>query len=1091
MGWGERFGVRSGEGRKVALVFALFFFGGLARSFTSSGAYSLFLASFGGEMLPYVYVAAGATTALIMYGNLHLGDRISFAKLLALNFGVSIALSLVLPLALRAGQPPWLIFAFPVWYECLIVLLPSVLWSTAGYLFTVRQGKRLFGLVSSGLPLGFIVSGLLTSWLVGVIGSPNLLLLAGVSLGAALLLALWILRSFPIEQVSTTPAGGGETGKGEPLWKNTYVLLILGMLAAWTLAFFIVDNVFYNQVGVRYPDQSAMAAFLGTYSIARGILMLVTGLLLTGPFLSRFGVRLGTLALPAALAVGITPLVLVGSLAGLVPWLFWPAFATKLLNYAFDAIDRASVNILYQPLPPVLRARVPTFAEGVVQPIMTAAAGILLVVLTSIMGFSVVHLGFVLLIVIVVWIAVALAIGRQYSGILMRALVRRRLGDERFTLDDESSRLVLQQALASPNADVVLYALNRLPAGSGPSGAPGQQEAMAALLDHPMPTVRRNVLARIEQKGTQAILPAVQGRLAVEDSAAVRGVLLRALAALEPAEAFDIIAPALDDPEPPVREGAAVGLMRHTGIGGVLAVGQRILLWAGSPQPEERASAARVLGAVGDAHFYQPLIPMLSDPDVRVQRAAIEAAGHLRSPRLLALLIDKLDSTATGPVCVAALLGAGDAALPLIDAAFIQKAHTQLGRETAGLVRLAQICGRMRTPAASALLSRHLRTPQPAVRRAVLHALTRCNCQAQPGTQAAVYAQIRAEGEAAAWTLHALQELQGEEQATLLRAALEREYAAEKANILDLLSFICPPDAVRRAQDILSASKVTTDQRAYALETLDIVTPQELKPIVMPLVDELTIGQRQQRLDIVYHAPAMNRAERICNIIVDGSDRFTIWTQACAIDAVARLGLLSLAGVVLDVTRTQDPLLRETAVATLAKMEATAVGRVLAFSVRGATFLREQRMLSTIERVIILKTVSIFASVPDDTLAAVAGALDEVEVAAGTTVFSKGDLGQAMYIIVAGSVRIHDGEQTINRLGTYDVFGEMALLDSEPRSASVTADEDTLLLRLQQDDFFELFEDHSAIARGIIQVLSRRLRARSEEIAKLRSAGAQ
>lgn len=144
-------------------------------------------------------------------------------------------------------------------------------------------------------------------------------------------------------------------------------------------------------------------------------------------------------------------------------------------------------------------------------------------------------------------------------------------------------------------------------------------------------------------------------------------------------------------------------------------------------------------------------------------------------------------------------------------------------------------------------------------------------------------------------------------------------------------------------------------------------------------------------------------------------------------------------------------------------------------------------MLSTIEKVLILKTVNIFASVPDDVLAAVAGAVEEMDVPANATVFAKGDLGQAMYIIVAGSVRVHDGEQIINRLGTYDVFGEMALLDAEPRSASVTADEDTLLLRLQQDDFFDLFEDHSAIARGIIQVLSRRLRARSEEIAKLRS----
>ena len=72
-------------------------------------------------------------------------------------------------------------------------------------------------------------------------------------------------------------------------------------------------------------------------------------------------------------------------------------------------------------------------------------------------------------------------------------------------------------------------------------------------------------------------------------------------------------------------------------------------------------------------------------------------------------------------------------------------------------------------------------------------------------------------------------------------------------------------------------------------------------------------------------------------------------------------------------------------------------------------------------------------------------------------------------------------------MGAREVFGEMALLDAEPRSASVTADEETLLLCLDQEDFFELMEDHSAIARGIIQVLSQRLRARTEDLSKLRA----
>jgi CRP-like cAMP-binding protein len=349
-----------------------------------------------------------------------------------------------------------------------------------------------------------------------------------------------------------------------------------------------------------------------------------------------------------------------------------------------------------------------------------------------------------------------------------------------------------------------------------------------------------------------------------------------------------------------------------------------------------------------------------------------------------------------------------------------------------------------------------------------------------------VHAQIRSEADDAAWTATALVEIKDLEGGELLYRALHAEFGHQRKRVLDLLALVAPPNAIRRAQDVLNTARATAEQRAYALEALDIVTPKDLKPIILALVDDLSPVQRQQRLSVQFPQPAMNRSERVCAIIVDGGDRFSAWTQACALDAAARWKLRSLLGVVVDATHMAEPLVAETAAWVLARMGGD--GRVAVPS--GGQIVREGaevRMLSTIERVIILKTINMFAAVPEDTLAAVAGVVEELEASAGTPVFRKGDLGQEMYIIVAGSVRIHDGEQVINRLGAYDVFGEMALLDSEPRSASVTTEEDTLLLRLHQDDFFDLFEDHSAIARGIIEVLSQRLRARSEELARLRS----
>jgi CRP-like cAMP-binding protein len=91
-----------------------------------------------------------------------------------------------------------------------------------------------------------------------------------------------------------------------------------------------------------------------------------------------------------------------------------------------------------------------------------------------------------------------------------------------------------------------------------------------------------------------------------------------------------------------------------------------------------------------------------------------------------------------------------------------------------------------------------------------------------------------------------------------------------------------------------------------------------------------------------------------------------------------------------------------------------------------------------------------------------------------------------MYIIVSGKVKAHDGDHILNTLQDGDVFGEMAMLDPEPRVASITAVDDTHLLRLDQEPFYELMEDRIEIARGVIHVLSGHLRNRVRDVAELK-----
>jgi CRP-like cAMP-binding protein len=91
-------------------------------------------------------------------------------------------------------------------------------------------------------------------------------------------------------------------------------------------------------------------------------------------------------------------------------------------------------------------------------------------------------------------------------------------------------------------------------------------------------------------------------------------------------------------------------------------------------------------------------------------------------------------------------------------------------------------------------------------------------------------------------------------------------------------------------------------------------------------------------------------------------------------------------------------------------------------------------------------------------------------------VFKEGDLGDTLYLILEGKVRIHRGERTLAELGEKECFGEMSILDSEPRSASVTTLDDVVALKIQREDFAEIMAGKGEIATGIIKVLTHRLR---------------
>lgn len=133
-------------------------------------------------------------------------------------------------------------------------------------------------------------------------------------------------------------------------------------------------------------------------------------------------------------------------------------------------------------------------------------------------------------------------------------------------------------------------------------------------------------------------------------------------------------------------------------------------------------------------------------------------------------------------------------------------------------------------------------------------------------------------------------------------------------------------------------------------------------------------------------------------------------------------------------------------------------------------------MHSTIEKVLFLKSIDLFAEIPGEVLGHVAQ-IAQVELRdAKEIIVREGDVGDYLYIVTDGVVSVRAGAQEVARLGERECFGEMSLLDSEPRSATIVAVTDVGLLRIGQEDFYELLSERVEIARGVIRVLTRRLR---------------
>ena len=850
------------------------------------------------------------------------------------------------------------------------------------------------------------------------------------------------------------------------LFQGRYIRLFGLTITFSVISYLLIDSLYLAFVNTIWSDSNQVAMILGLVLGLSGVFTLLNQTFLIEPLQKRLDIRKFILipTLIGALLLGSFFLVVYGTDILIVPFILLVGLKLNWIAIQ-NPIAKAAQPMLLQPCPSAQREQLPARLTQIVQPLAAGLSGVILWLILNINSTIATQLwGMAVALFFILWLISNFLLGRAYPKTLLKALTNRHLmGDDNAPIAlDAASLQTLTENLQSPHTAVVLYAFDTLVT----SPKADINAITPDIINHSAVAVRLHGINYIEQHEQITLLPILHERLSIETNNDVKSALIRILAQFGTGDLPLQMGQYLTDTQENIRQNSMIGMLRSGNLEATIIAGQALLQAVQSPDARERRFAAQVLEAVGVSSFYQVVRQLLADEDIEVQQEAISAAGHIQNPHLWPYVLDTLANPALRGTAMTALAKGGTAVTTLLPPLLAQPNNSM--DYTVGLLKL---CGRLGDKQAISLLLQQCNHPREVVRDQALKSLHQCHYRATGTAVHHIEQFINKEIAHAIWLLALWNDLKSDETTAILVDALIEAVADVRNRLFYYLSFIYGANQVLQIKASLQYGDVV--KQSIALKTLELMLPPNQRTLLMPLLANLTISQRWQQLQSASIQSAKTVPLRLEELICGDDKLVSPWLKACALFVAVQQDYDQFLPSACTLQTHQDTVMRETAVWAEYHLQK-----------KTKTLSKEDRMLSTIERVIILKSASIFADLPDKTLAQVAPLLEEIHIPAGQTLFNKGDIGNSLYIVVMGQLQVHDESFMINTLSEGELFGEMAVLDAAPRMASITAVSDTHLLQLGQDPLYELIEGHTEIGRGIIQVLSRRLRQQTQTLKK-------
>lgn len=1037
----------SAENRTVLTLIVLSFFIGSAIALSESVADAAFLVEFGAETLPWVYIATAVAVVLIGLGFTKLQQHVPMKRLYIITLLLLAVGLIILRAGMSASASRAILFVAPTWANLVGRLGQLIFWSLTAAMFTLTQSKRLIGVIGIGLEIALIVASFVTPLLIAAIGAPNLLLVAG----GLLVLAVAPLQTLTVREETTETAQKSTT---QPT-QSRYTLLIYLIVGLPTISFFLIGFTYYSQIDLRFTDTAQIASFLAIITGITSVGILLCNLFLTSRTLQRIGL-VGTLIARPLSALSFAAAILL--LIVLQRPLFAVAVSMRLADKLFyTSFHRPASVMLFQPLAPNVRRQIQSLAESTIIPLGLGIAGMLILLVGS---ANTVFNAVLIIVIALLWLTAIGAMRRSYPQALEKALQQRWLGGAELQLNDAETRTLLTTKLQSERVREVAYALTLLEQTyCQQADAPCDGELatlVAPLLNHAEPLLRHEAIAIVKRRRLAALLP--QLRALVQDCAdvATRVAAIDAITAVDERDAKTWLLPMLETDAIDVRQAAMIGLLR-CGDGAAISVPLRQMSEGDSA---DKQAVCHILANAHAPEFTHLLQQLLADDDSAVQKAAIRATTKYDAPDLQQQVLTFVTDPVLGNASQRALIDAPPNATPQLIAALDHAPQT-----------ISTIIAQRHDAAARQHMLSQLDAPTGWQRSLALDHLTAQSAELTELTEAMIQPHLQREVTAAATVLAALVAIEQEPslKTHLLNSSLAHLLITIEDRIFALCSLQYERATVEQMRDNLRLD--ADDKHAFALELLEYTVLPPAKSLLSALFTHGDFATRHAALAQKVAAPERTPIQWLGDLIDSPSEPFTRWVQAVAIHAVGGVQTDSFATALRDNAASGDPLLAETAQWVLTRQETTT-----------PTETRSLTMLPTIEKVIILRTVDLFTTTPDEVLADIAQLLTEVRLDAGEQLFAAGEYGESMYIIAHGRMRAHIGERTLNYLEERSVFGEMAVLDPDVRVASISAETPAILLQLDREPLYELLESQPAVARGIITVLTRHLRARVADL---------